>query len=628
MLPALVEDVAWCLGIQNESEVGDFQDSKATGPLVRRDDGSWAPAHKVLFRFEEVPKAFRIFREGLLADPEVSVRIGPIVGKVTATSAIILLEVDRACDVNVNVARISNKTADFPGSNALALPGLTPKAGEEEEEWNVELPLAGVKLEDMVFTSVGSMTVCHTMEPRRPCTFLLEGLEPNTGYAVFLSNVCQDDIDQRVARFRTLPEVVNTLRLAVVSGHRPPTGPVGEANPWRRLHALAAEGSEINVVLHVDSIMDAVAAGDEAAKHLVDLQSFTKGACKDLERKARDEMRAAYWEAWGRHEPLRKVLAEVGSHLPIFAPPVDLSAVLPVGTDEDRRALLRLSLDMYGEYQRALWHGVAADGKADVRIDARDDESRRRYAGLLGSEVEETLPAWDHEFWVHAAAPAAPGAGAAEEWHIHRYGCTCVVMMDTTGCFLGKQNEASLLMSVWQQRGLADVLADPLTRVIVLASNIPFVLEEVEGAPPRPPELLPRSWSERPGELKELLIRLFQWKQAQYPAREVVLVSRGPGFGTTGDVCDHHLGLSIPVAIVGPTLGRVCNPSRWKMQSDFANGRYTCLYRNPVDQWNMCTIDIDLGTSQHTPIVEVQMIDTPVPKGATWHDGINARRAK
>jgi len=476
----------------------------------------------------------------------------------------------------------------------------------------------------MRFSASGSFSVCHSVEPRRPYSFVLEGLRPDTAYVALLSNICKEDLSRCVALFRTLPEVVDSLRLLIVSGHRPPLRAIGAANPWQRLHDLARQGPEVSVSLHLGSTVDVMPAADEAAKLLRDLTSYTAGARKDLERRARETLRNAYWEAWGRHEPLRKVLSEVGSHLPIFAPPLDIDMLKLAGyadpsVSEDRHTLMRISMDVYKEYQRALWQSCLSDGNPDVRVDARDDSVRAKAgATRIGSRGGQWEDADDREFWTRHRTTSST---TIEEWHMHRYGNICVLMLDTKGALLSKLGATSTLISALQLQAVNEVLRDPFYKVLVLACDIPFMLDMLPECSPAGMTQTPLSWSACPSKLVSLLESLFEWKQKQYPEREVVLVSGGPGFGTTGDVCDHKLGLSIPVVIVGPTLGRVCAPTMWLLQNTLAGGRFSYVYRAPLDRWNFCMVDIDLAASQRRPTVEVQMVDVPVPQGTAWPDG-------
>jgi len=140
--------------------------------------------------------------------------------------------------------------------------------------------------------------------------------------------------------------------------------------------------------------------------------------------------------------------------------------------------------------------------------------------------------------------------------------------------------------------------------------------KEAEASKPlKPPREYPLGryfdWMSRPNELGRLLSELFKWKNKQYPGREVVLLSGGPLFGTFGDVCDHELGLSIPVVITGPVCGKVTTPANWALCSTLANGRFSYVYKPPLDQCNFCAIDIDFKNPQK-PAVDCQLITVPL----------------
>jgi len=118
---------------------------------------------------------------------------------------------------------------------------------------------------------------------------------------------------------------------------------------------------------------------------------------------------------------------------------------------------------------------------------------------------------------------------------------------------------------------------------------------------------------------------LFQWKHAKFPGREVVLLSGGAGFGTTGDVRDEVMGLSLPVVMIGPTLGRVCAPTGWQLRGEIDGGdRFTYAHRKPLKHWNFCTVEVDLSGLLGKPAVSVSLVSVPIPAGTTWTDGPTA----
>jgi len=444
-------------------------------------------------------------------------------------------------------------------------------------------------------------------------------LSPETPYVVCLSNVCQEDVDRRVARFRTWPSTVTALRLVAVAGHSPPLRAIGPANPWAQLLALARKGPDVDVVLHLGCTVDVSSVATEAGRELAELQSYTAGAKRDKERNAKDILQGVFWRAWGCHEPLRRVLAEVGAHVPVFSPPLDLSQLRPAGEDVPAlQALLRIGLERYREYQRALWQS-ATNGKADVRVDARTSASRFEPDALDERVRFENNVA--HEFLTTSGTWSR---STVEEWHCHRYGNITIFALDTKSTFLSKGSKPKTLLGALQQQALAEVMQDRFTEVLILACDMPFAFEEdpevTQFGVPCSDDEMPKSWSGFPLELQALLERLFEWKKTGYPAREVLLVSEGVGFGTTGDICDHKLGMNIPVVLVGPTLGRVCSYSGWLSQNTLADGRFSYVYRNPVDRWNFALIDIDISTMQARPAVSVQMVDVEIPPGTVWAD--------
>lgn len=543
-----------------------------------------AGAHSVLpgaVAGRDLHTPYKVFREGLLPNEDVSVMVGPVVGKVTHCSAVILLEVNAAAEVALNFARV----VEHEGSRG---------ATQTDDAWS---------LRSLSFAPEGSLSLCQQMEPRRPKAFVVWGLEPATRYLALVSKVCKDDMDRRIARFRTLPTTASSMRFLAISGHCAPNRPLGTANPWQNLLAIARSAPEMTVVLHVGSTVDAAPAAANAGRVL-----------------------RAYHDAWGQHDGLRRSLATVGAHLPIFAPPVELESMLNLKGEreevvEEARVLLRASFSVYRDYQQALWRGSPETKTTDDQKDV---------------------------FWQQFAEDS--GDGSLEEWHFHRYGQVGVFMMDIKGHQLRPDGrlmqegpEPRPLVSSQQWRALEASMADDSMRVMLLVSDVPFLLEPIDAtasaasaasaanAAPSPVTSTrssrnasiparrsdPLDWRSSPAELHRLLKLLFDWKHAAFPAREAVLISSGPGFGTTGDICDHRLGLSVPAVLTGPVLGRVTAAERWNLRGSLAGGRFSYVYGAPApDQWNFCALDLALADK---PLVHLQLFGLPIPPG-TWED--------
>jgi len=551
------------------------------------------------FTFEELFRPLHVFRHGICPDASVVLRLGPIVGKVTDSLAVVLVEVETQGDVMVNFARVS-------GSSSVSKDAMTTNS------WGADLPFAGQALQSLRFSAQGSVSICQTMEPGRPYTICAEGLYPQSAYMVLLGNVCQVDIDCRMARFRTHPEYVESLRLVAVSGHHPPVESLGAADPWQRLNDFASQEAEVQMVLHVGCTIDAIPAADEAMHVLRDYSSFKPGIRSELEQRARDSLRGALAAAWGRHSGLRRALAVTGSQMPAFETGLEKRNMQVMESSEEWRTLVGIAVDMTRQYQRALWFHGTPEGMPDARINA----------AASGPCKAPENPA----FWTRNSVENEPGY---DEWHFHRYGRISVLVLHppSTSVISGAFSDRRRLLSKHQRDAITDVLQDLSIEVVVIVSSLPLALEPLSdensdavAESPKPGLKLERvnSYSESE-DCVWLLESLFQWKNVRFPSCEAVFVSSGPGFGTTGDICDHRLGLSLPTVLTGPMLGRVCGPAQWKLRGEIADGRFSYSYRPPSDQWNFCFIDID--TTEDKPAVALQVVGVPVPAGTVWVDG-------
>jgi hypothetical protein len=620
-----------------------------------------------VFDYNDLFRPYAVFKEGLYPSPQdnVKVRVGPVVGKVTDTSAIILLEVDTHAEVSLNFARI------YENSELITLPEK-----RSSDNWQAFTPLVAQPIEGMLFAAEGSCTLCHIMEPGTPTSFEIWGLAPATSYLAVVSNVCEADMRTRVARFRTFPRSLSKLRLVTVSGNRAAEQNMGKNSPWCSLHKAAKDGPDVQVVLHAGPTVDIDVATDKVSEILHDFAFYKEGFRKDLERQARDALRAAFCAGWGEEEGLRCCLADVGSHLPIFAPlPAShmgrLFGELYYQGDSwkahELRALLRVSMDVYYEYQRALWHESASMSQSKARLQAVEEQEIDYEDAKLPDE------------YIHKYQP--PGTGLLDEWHFHKYGRIGIFMLDTKGGRFQADGEVQLapgsshstcpLISEQQWAALKEIMLDESMRMLILVSDAPFFVEDAQWAdrtvdgtrdPPVKDAKQPRTekqkktmapgdfagrpskesaskayqpvaepdrpqqyplgryfdWCSRPDEIKRLLMHIFQWKLEQYPKREVVLVSGGPSCGTVGNVIDHELGLSIPLVVTGPACGSVSPPRDWALCGSLAKGRFSYVYRPPMQHCNFCTIDIELDTVAGRPSVDIQSVHVPLADNITF----------
>merc|ERR1711976_19055 len=264
-------------------------------------------------------KEVEVFGNTLLCRRGVSVLVGPVLGKVTSTSAIVLLEVDNLADVTIHL---------IPENE-----GVDP-----------------VKME-------------RRFLERTPQTFFLQDLKPNTSYRVCFSGICPSDAKSRVGRVKTLPEKLEKLRVAVVSCDRPERHLHGEKLMWKELWQRI-QNDEIDLMLHVgDQVyaqkesMDASAIYRHADyKDEEDEQIRMKKALRTFET-ARNRLSDVYRFTWSLPYTA-KCLAHV-PHLmiwsdnDIFNDFTIAEGISPI--------LVKLGQQCYRLYQRALWDDDITD---------------------------------------------------------------------------------------------------------------------------------------------------------------------------------------------------------------------------------------------------------------------------
>lgn len=136
--------------------------------------------------------------------------VGPVVGRVTDTAAVVLLEVNQFATVTCIACVV---TAAYPQGRPVAQATLALPA-------------------------------------RRPKAFLLHGLVPGRKHVLVFSGVCAADAESRVAMFTTVLGTEPSLRVVAVTGDRPSALHPGADNPWQALHADVAAG-RVDVVVHM-----------------------------------------------------------------------------------------------------------------------------------------------------------------------------------------------------------------------------------------------------------------------------------------------------------------------------------------------------------------------------------------
>uniref|UniRef100_A0A7S2GZY5 PhoD-like phosphatase metallophosphatase domain-containing protein n=1 Tax=Octactis speculum TaxID=3111310 RepID=A0A7S2GZY5_9STRA len=275
---------------------------------------------------------------------------GPIMGKVTDSSAVIGLEVDEAARITV-----------------LA----TSKSGG----------------------------VPHTVEASRnfpgmaPRTLVLQGLRPDTIYTYTFEGLAaaQDsELGELKLQFRTLPEDSNVRRVRVLvqSCDQPRRMLEGEENPWGRLKNLCSRG-ECDVMLHLgDQVYTKMDGFLDRAKQNMD--SYDRPNANTLVKAkmlnmAKEELRSCYRYTWSLPE-CRATLAQ-SSHLMIWSDNDVANDFTekqnPDGTQYYSDQFIKAAMGVYTEYQRQLWD-PSCEGQLPAKEQTLMEEWHFHKYGPLG----------------------------------------------------------------------------------------------------------------------------------------------------------------------------------------------------------------------------------------------------
>ena len=182
----------------------------------------------------------------LACRPGVRVLCGPVVGKVTDTSAKVLLEVNASVEVTCYVAIFQD---DLPTGRMI-------------------------------------MKQTKPLEARKPEVFHIRGLAPGQRYNVCFDGVCADDAVGRVARFTTLGGPHRAaLRIALVGNNRREDCMRGEENLWE---TLASEVSNPKAEIPIEMLLH---LGNQSFPASGDITGDWVGLTDLIQRRAAERMR-------------------------------------------------------------------------------------------------------------------------------------------------------------------------------------------------------------------------------------------------------------------------------------------------------------------------------------------------
>jgi len=244
---------------------------------------------------------------------------GPVIGKVTDTTANVLLEVD---------------------GNALVTCTASPSKGL-------------------------AVRATHQMQAGTPGVFMLEGLKPETTYSLSfdrLASIHTDKLRLRGCEVRTMPRPgdVKRLRLLALSCDWPDQLEEGDEDPWGRLSKLCKQG-ECDVMLHLgDQVYTwGNARMLEAVRAMEDVQKpgISPALRARMEQNACVKLQESYQYTWTR--PETAVALAHASHLMIWSDndvTNDFTVLRkPDGSQEYLPEYLSVAMRVYRMYQRVLW---------------------------------------------------------------------------------------------------------------------------------------------------------------------------------------------------------------------------------------------------------------------------------
>eukprot|EP00429_Kryptoperidinium_foliaceum_P057685 CAMPEP_0176099954 /NCGR_PEP_ID=MMETSP0120_2-20121206/50132_1 /TAXON_ID=160619 /ORGANISM="Kryptoperidinium foliaceum, Strain CCMP 1326" /LENGTH=471 /DNA_ID=CAMNT_0017433997 /DNA_START=30 /DNA_END=1445 /DNA_ORIENTATION=- len=259
--------------------------------------------------------------------PEALVLCGPVIGKVTDTSANILLEVDGKAEI-VCIA--------------------TPAAGGT------------------------SVSVAKMLTARSPAIFRLQGLLPETAYDITFSGIAVAHmrlLQERGCKVRTFPpfDCMKSLRIIAVSCDYPTRLlDDGATNPWANVASLCKSG-DCDVMLHLGDQVYTWENGRmlaaQAKMEGIRRDFTTPEVAQRMELNASRELQESYNFTWSLPEQA-SALAH-SSHLMIWSDndvTNDFTVLRkPDGSQEYSAEFLTVAMQVYRIYQRSLWDPSAID---------------------------------------------------------------------------------------------------------------------------------------------------------------------------------------------------------------------------------------------------------------------------
>ena len=266
----------------------------------------------------------------------VRLGLGPVVGEVTSTEAVILLEVKR----------------------------------KDSESGKADLGKSAVRCD---LYCKGDTAPTHSLAldlpSRQPRVFVFSELEPATEYVAVFNGINAEETPKVFAKFRTKPrdEDIKRFRILALSCDRPDRLMLGQVNPW---HEVARKSYDYDVILHLgDQVYNKGEDSDKTCQLFgTEYEQIEDGKRKRMWKKRAEELLAKkYRFTWNRKKTRESL--QRGCHLMIWS---DNDVANDFTTMKDQSgyqayppAFLQSGIEMYRQYQRQLWDPAMRDEPSD-----------------------------------------------------------------------------------------------------------------------------------------------------------------------------------------------------------------------------------------------------------------------
>jgi len=420
----------------------------------------------------------------------VNLSVGPVMGEVTNTMAIIMLEVkdtqNNKVEITCDIYKKGSNTKEH--SQTALLPFQTPRSFVFSED-------------------LGS------------------ALEPDTEYVAVFNGLKKEDAAKTFALFKTKPnpEDIETFKILAFSCDRPDRLLLGQKNPW---YELARKTYNTDVVLHLGDQVYNKGEDNDNTQQLFgeEYEALNDKEKVKMKKRAKAVLRKKYRETWNKN--MTRSSLQQGCHLMIWSDN-DVANDFTTLKDQDGNqayppAFLQCGIEVYRHYQRILWDTEIAQGSV--------------------------MPEDDEYF---------------NEFHSHIYGPIGIFLMDMRGNRItgdGVQMSENPLVSEAQWEAVEEFFQNESLKVIILASEIPFVGDDPETIKEKAEKVdfLKDHWPYNTEDLLRLLDLCFDWKSQDEDGREVLLLGGDIHCGVSSVIRDKNTDLTINHLTTSPVTNHVC----------------------------------------------------------------------